>query len=41
VAKLAVDGIADGAYEIVVDDVSRTVQAGLSGGVRALYPQIA
>jgi NAD(P)-dependent dehydrogenase (short-subunit alcohol dehydrogenase family) len=41
VAKLAVDGIADGAYEIVVDDVSRTVQAGLSGGVAALYPQIA
>jgi hypothetical protein len=41
VAKLAIDGIADGAYEIVVDDVSRTVQAGLSGGVAALYPQIA
>ncbi|MGW0335810.1 SDR family oxidoreductase [Streptomyces sp. NPDC003011] len=40
VARLAADGIAAGAYEIVVDDTSRQVQAGLSGGVAALYPQL-
>ncbi|MFB7333850.1 SDR family oxidoreductase [Streptomyces adustus] len=39
VARAAVDGIASGAAEIVVDDTSRQVQAGLSGGVAALYPQ--
>ncbi|MGW2822010.1 SDR family oxidoreductase [Streptomyces sp. NPDC001443] len=39
VARAAVDGIASGAAEIVVDDSSRQVQAGLSGGVAALYPQ--
>ncbi|MFG2944583.1 SDR family oxidoreductase [Streptomyces adustus] len=39
VARAAVDGIASGAVEIVVDDRSRQVQAGLSGGVAALYPQ--
>ncbi|WP_317447516.1 SDR family oxidoreductase [Streptomyces collinus] len=40
VARAAVDGIASGAAEIVVDDRSRQVQAGLSGGVAALYPQL-
>ncbi|MGV9346290.1 SDR family oxidoreductase [Streptomyces spiralis] len=40
VARAAVDGIAAGAPEIVVDDLSRRVQAGLSGGVAALYPQL-
>ncbi|MGW1909917.1 SDR family oxidoreductase [Streptomyces sp. NPDC002076] len=40
VARAAVDGIAAGAPEIVVDDRSRQVQAGLSGGVAALYPQL-
>ncbi|MEU6095031.1 SDR family oxidoreductase [Streptomyces sp. NPDC047079] len=40
VARAAVDGIAAGAHEIVVDDLSRQVQAGLSGGVAALYPQL-
>ncbi|MFJ9822033.1 SDR family oxidoreductase [Streptomyces sp. NPDC101151] len=40
VARAAVDGIASGAAEIVVDDVSRQVQADLSGGVAALYPQL-
>ncbi|MGX1543276.1 SDR family oxidoreductase [Streptomyces adustus] len=39
VARAAVGGIASGAVEIVVDDPSRQVQAGLSGGVAALYPQ--
>jgi NAD(P)-dependent dehydrogenase (short-subunit alcohol dehydrogenase family) len=40
VARTAVDGIAAGAHEILADDVSRQVQAGLSGGVAALYPQL-
>ena len=40
VARAAVDGIASGAHEIVVDDRSRQVQSGLSGGVAALYPQL-
>jgi NAD(P)-dependent dehydrogenase (short-subunit alcohol dehydrogenase family) len=38
VARVAVDGIASNEAEIVVDDVSRNVRAGLAGGVRALYP---
>jgi NAD(P)-dependent dehydrogenase (short-subunit alcohol dehydrogenase family) len=37
IARLAVDAIAEGSYEIVADDVSRRIQAGLSGGVGALY----
>jgi len=41
VAVLAVDAIAAGAYEVLADDVSRSVQAGLSGGVPGLYPQFA
>ncbi|MEU3518256.1 SDR family oxidoreductase [Streptomyces sp. NPDC006654] len=40
VARAAVDGIASGAAEIVVDDRSRQIQAALSGGVAALYPQL-
>ncbi|MGW1747378.1 SDR family oxidoreductase [Streptomyces sp. NPDC002092] len=40
VARLAVDGIAADAYEIVADDISRQVQAGLAGGVAALYPEL-
>ncbi|HVV13410.1 SDR family oxidoreductase [Amycolatopsis sp.] len=41
VAKLAIDGLAAGDYEILADDVSRTVRAGLAGGVPALYPALA
>jgi NAD(P)-dependent dehydrogenase (short-subunit alcohol dehydrogenase family) len=41
VAVLAVDAIAAGEYEVLADDVSRAVQAGLSGGVPGLYPQFA
>lgn len=37
-ARAAVDGIERNDPEIVLDDVSRNVQAGLAGGVRALYP---
>ncbi|MDT5267770.1 MAG: hypothetical protein QOI90_4396 [Mycobacterium sp.] len=41
VAALAVDAIAAGAFEVLADDVSRGVQAGLAGGVAAVYPQLA
>jgi NAD(P)-dependent dehydrogenase (short-subunit alcohol dehydrogenase family) len=40
VARIAVDGLAAGSYEIVADEVSRRVQAGLAGGVAALYPAL-
>jgi NAD(P)-dependent dehydrogenase (short-subunit alcohol dehydrogenase family) len=40
IARIAVDGIADGAYEIVADNGSRQAQAALAGGVSALYPQL-
>jgi NAD(P)-dependent dehydrogenase (short-subunit alcohol dehydrogenase family) len=41
IAKLAIDGIEAGDAEIIADDTSRHVLAGLSGGVPALYPQFA
>lgn len=41
VAKLAIDGIEAGDAEIIADDTSRYVLAGLSGGVPVLYPQFA
>ena len=41
IAKLATDGIEAGDAEIIADDTSRHVLAGLSGGVPALYPQFA
>lgn len=41
VARQAVDGIAAGAYEVLADDISRHVAAGLSAGVTGLYPQLA
>ena len=41
IAKIAVDGIEAGDAEIIADEVSRQVQAGLAGGVSALYPQVA
>jgi NAD(P)-dependent dehydrogenase (short-subunit alcohol dehydrogenase family) len=41
VAALAVDAVAAGAFEVLADDVSRGVQAGLGGGVASLYPQLA
>ncbi len=40
VATIALDGIAAGDYEVVVDETSRQVLAGLSGGVGALYPEL-
>jgi NAD(P)-dependent dehydrogenase (short-subunit alcohol dehydrogenase family) len=41
IAKVAIDGIEAGDAEILADDTSRHVLAGLSGGVPALYPQLA
>jgi short-subunit dehydrogenase len=41
VAALAVDAIAAGAYELLADDTSRAVQAGLAKGVAGVYPQFA
>jgi NAD(P)-dependent dehydrogenase (short-subunit alcohol dehydrogenase family) len=41
VAALALDGVQTGAPEVLADELSRNVQAGLAGGVAALYPQLA
>jgi NAD(P)-dependent dehydrogenase (short-subunit alcohol dehydrogenase family) len=40
VARIAADGIEADLYEILADDTSRQVRAGLSGGVAALYPEL-
>jgi NAD(P)-dependent dehydrogenase (short-subunit alcohol dehydrogenase family) len=40
-ARIAVDGIEADLTEILLDDTSRHVQAGLAGGVSALYPAVA
>ncbi|MGW5671676.1 SDR family oxidoreductase [Micromonospora sp. NPDC003776] len=40
IARIAVDGIEADSYEIVADETSRRVLAGLSGGVAALYPNL-
>ncbi|MEU8394753.1 SDR family oxidoreductase [Nonomuraea sp. NPDC048892] len=36
----ALDGLEAGAYEVLADDVSRNVRAGLSGGLELLYPEL-
>jgi NAD(P)-dependent dehydrogenase (short-subunit alcohol dehydrogenase family) len=41
IARIAIEGIEAGEEEIIADDISRAVQAGLSGGVAALYPKVA
>ncbi|MGW3208107.1 SDR family oxidoreductase [Streptomyces sp. NPDC001135] len=41
IAALALDGVESGAYEVLADDVTRSVKAGLSGDLAALYPQLA
>lgn len=41
IARIAIDGIEAGLYEILADDISRQVQQGLAGGVTALYPDLA
>jgi NAD(P)-dependent dehydrogenase (short-subunit alcohol dehydrogenase family) len=40
VAQLAVDGIEAGLFEILADEQSHAIRAGLSGGVSALYPNL-
>ncbi|PAZ12550.1 short-chain dehydrogenase [Streptomyces sp. SA15] len=40
VAALALDGVETGAYEILADDISRQVKAGLAGDLAGLYPQL-
>jgi NAD(P)-dependent dehydrogenase (short-subunit alcohol dehydrogenase family) len=41
VAAIALDGVAVGTPEILADDLSKQVRAGLAGGVAALYPDVA
>ncbi|MEU6508916.1 SDR family oxidoreductase [Streptomyces sp. NPDC046942] len=41
VAALALDGVESGAHEVLADDITRSVKAGLSGDLAALYPQLA
>jgi hypothetical protein len=40
IAKLAIDGLLAGDAEVIADETSRRVLAGLSGGAAALYPQV-
>lgn len=41
VAALALDGVEAGAYEVLADDISRQVKAGLAGDLAGLYAQLA
>jgi NAD(P)-dependent dehydrogenase (short-subunit alcohol dehydrogenase family) len=41
IARLALDGVAAGAPEVVADEVSRNVRSALSADLTALYPQLA
>jgi NAD(P)-dependent dehydrogenase (short-subunit alcohol dehydrogenase family) len=41
VAALALDGIEAGEYEILADELSHQVRAGLGVGARAIYPDLA
>ncbi|MEV6878605.1 SDR family oxidoreductase [Amycolatopsis sp. NPDC051128] len=40
VAGLALDGVEQGRFEVLADDLSRTVRAGLSGDLTGLYPAL-
>jgi NAD(P)-dependent dehydrogenase (short-subunit alcohol dehydrogenase family) len=40
VAKQALDGIESGAFEVIADETSRQVKAGLSADPATLYPQL-
>ncbi|MFD4608841.1 SDR family oxidoreductase [Streptomyces sp. NPDC058440] len=40
VAVLALDGIETGAHEVLADEITQRVKAGLSGELTALYPQL-
>jgi NAD(P)-dependent dehydrogenase (short-subunit alcohol dehydrogenase family) len=41
IAKIAMDGIESGSFEILADDSSRMIQSALAGGVAAIYPHFA
>ena len=41
VAAQALDGIESRAYELLADDLTRQVKAGLADELAALYPQMA
>ncbi|MEV4604019.1 SDR family oxidoreductase [Amycolatopsis sp. NPDC049253] len=41
VARIALDGVAQGRLEVVADQFTRQVKAGLAQGVEVLYPQVA
>ncbi|SFW92262.1 SDR family oxidoreductase [Amycolatopsis australiensis] len=41
VAGAALDGVEQGRFEVLADDVSRKVRAGLSGDLAGLYPSLA
>jgi len=41
VVKAALDGIENGDLEVLADDVSHQVKAGLSAPIEAMYPQVA
>ena len=41
VAQLALDGVEAGQIEILADDMSANIRAGLAAGASALYPQFA
>jgi hypothetical protein len=41
VAMQVMDGLEAGDFEVLADDVSRRVRAGLSGDLTALYPALA
>ncbi|PJJ62145.1 SDR family oxidoreductase [Compostimonas suwonensis] len=41
VARQGLDAIESGDFEVLADDTARTVKAGLSAGLTALYPQLA
>ncbi|MFB9688486.1 SDR family oxidoreductase [Amycolatopsis plumensis] len=40
VAGLALDGVEEGRFEVLADDVSRNVRAGLAGDLSVLYPAL-
>jgi NAD(P)-dependent dehydrogenase (short-subunit alcohol dehydrogenase family) len=40
IAVLALDGVETGAYEVLGDDLTRQVKAGLAGDLAGLYPQL-
>jgi NAD(P)-dependent dehydrogenase (short-subunit alcohol dehydrogenase family) len=40
VARHVADGILNGDFEVLADETARRVKSGLSGDVRALYPQL-